>query len=276
MKKISIITSVLNSGEYLRECLESVMFQTYPNIEHILIDGGSTDNTLEIIAEYAKRFPGRIRYISEPDHGPCDAWNKGLRMATGDVIAWLGSDDLYFHHTVEIVMNYFENNPEWCFLFGECLLIDAQEKEIGLFGVVDFNLNRVLNIRNGIATPSAFYRKEVIDKVGDMDTSIHSCDYDYWIRTSKFFKMHKVNELLSKFRIHRNSVSGSLGAQRIYAQEALLLNRRYGGNLFSLCLLRYILYTITPLFLHKWLTILLKKLYNVIMGISSGRLKAKR
>ena len=93
--KVSVITATWNSGKTLRTTLDSVLNQSYPDIEHIIVDGGSTDNTMEIIREYEPRYNGRLRYISEPDKGLYDAMNKGIRMATGEVVGILNSDDFY-------------------------------------------------------------------------------------------------------------------------------------------------------------------------------------
>lgn len=93
--KVSVITVTWNSGATLRDTLESVLRQTYLDIEHIIVDGGSTDNTMELVREYEPRYHGRLRYVSEPDKGIYDAMNKGIRMATGDIIGILNSDDFY-------------------------------------------------------------------------------------------------------------------------------------------------------------------------------------
>ena len=98
--KISIITTTYNSGSTLRQTLESVLRQTYQDIEYWIIDGGSQDNTLELIRSFEPRFGGKLHYLSEPDKGIYDAMNKGIRMATGDVIGFLNSDDFYTHNMV--------------------------------------------------------------------------------------------------------------------------------------------------------------------------------
>lgn len=93
--KVSVITATWNSGATLCDTLESVLNQTYPDIEHVIVDGGSTDNTMELVREYEPRYNGKLRYISEPDKGIYDAMNKGVEMATGDIIGILNSDDFY-------------------------------------------------------------------------------------------------------------------------------------------------------------------------------------
>lgn len=269
MKKdplVSIITTVFNGEKYLVQCIQSVLEQNYPFIEHIFIDGASSDHTVEILEHYHTKYPDRIKYLSEPDCGPCDAWNKGLKLAQGDIMGWLGSDDLYTSQAIETVVNVFVSKKECHFVYGRCMQIDGNCKDVGEIDVREFNLHDAINNKNLISTTSAFYSREVIDKVGFMDTSIYICDHDYWIRVGKKFKMYKINELLSKFRVHDLSISGSPKINKRYAKESFLINRRYGGNLFSLCTLRYALYLIVPpLILEKLLDIWrkFKRLNNV-------------
>src|SRR3972149_511511 len=117
---VSIITMVLNGVKYLEECIQSVLTQNYPHIEHIFVDGGSTDGTVEILTKYQTKYPNRIRFISEPDKGPGDAWNKGIRMAKGEIFGFLGSDDVSEPGAIISVVEFFKSNPDAYFVFGEC------------------------------------------------------------------------------------------------------------------------------------------------------------
>lgn len=109
--KVSVITATWNSGATLRDTLESVLRQTWPDIEHIIVDGGSTDNTMSLVREYEPQYNGRLRYISEPDKGLYDAMNKGIRMATGDIVGILNSDDFYSSSdAVETIVRRMEEN----------------------------------------------------------------------------------------------------------------------------------------------------------------------
>jgi len=238
---VSIVMITLNAEKYLRESIKSIFGQTYKNIELIVIDGKSNDHTIPIVQEYESEYPGRIRYISELDKGAGDAWNKGWKMAKGDIIGWIGADDIYMPDTVEAVVRFFNENPDAYFVYGECEYIDADGNVTGKAKTRDFSLKYALNNDNPIPTMSAFYKREVIEKTGWMDTTINACDYDYWIRVAKKFPMHHIKKVLSRFRIHEGSVGGKLKTFKIYARERYIINRRHGGSLFSYHVLGYIL-----------------------------------
>lgn len=230
---VSVITPVLNGIKYLEACIQSVLNQRYSYIEHIFVDGGSSDGTLDILKNYKAKYPNRIRLTSEPDRGACDAWNKGLKMAKGEIFGWLGADDRYELDAVQAVVEFFRANPDAYFVFGDCHFINERDEIVGKYPTRDFNLEEVINDLNPIPGSSAFYKREVIERIGFMDTSINSCDLDYWIRVGKVFQIHRVREVLSNFRIHKDSVSCSKGAGIMYARECYLINRRYGGHIFS-------------------------------------------
>lgn len=245
---VSIITPVLNGFRYLEPCLQNVLNQTYPHIEHIFVDGGSIDGTLEMLASYQARYPERVRFISEPDRGAEEAWNKGWKMARGKIFGWLGVDDVYEPEAIQTIVEFFRANPDAYFVFGECNQIDEGGKLIGRAGTKDFDLDKAINDWHYINCPSAFYRREVIEKVGFMDTSIHACDLDYWIRVGKVFKMHRIEKVLSNFRIHKDSTSGAKGADKMYAREGFIISRRHGGSLFSPRARRYFRFVIIDFF----------------------------
>ena len=239
---VSIITPVHNGIKYLQECIQSVLNQSYPHIEHIFTDGGSTDGTLEMLASYQSKYPDRVRFISEPDKGACDAWNKGLKMAEGEILGWLGADDLYEPDAIRMVVEFFKTNTDAYFVFGDCNYIDEKGEVTGKHRTKDFDLEEAINDACYIPCPSAFYRREVVERVGLMDTSIHACDQDYWIRVGKVFRMHRIEKTLSNFREQKASVSGAKGAGKMYALEGFIINRRYGGRILSPRVIRYLIY----------------------------------
>lgn len=239
---VSIITPVRNGIKYLEICLQSVLSQNYPNIEHFFVDGGSTDGTLEMLASYQSKYRDRIRFMSEPDRGACDAWNKGFKMAKGEILGWLGADDAYEPDAITTVVEFFRTNPDAYFVFGECNYINEKCKVIGKYRTKDFDLDEAINDACYISCPSAFYRREVIERIGFMDTSINMCDHDYWIRVGKVFRMHRIEKTLSNFRKQKDSVSGAKGAGKMYALEGFIINRRYGGHILSPRVVRYLVY----------------------------------
>jgi len=166
--KISIITVCYNSEKYIRSTIESVLNQTYENIEYIVIDGCSNDGTVSIIKEYEPKFNGRMKWISEPDKGIYDAMNKGIKMATGDVVGILNSDDFYIENTViEQVADTFTQNKETQIVFGDVLFVkpDNLDKTVRYYRSKNFTPKR---FRFGFmpAHPTFFTYKTNFDKIG--------------------------------------------------------------------------------------------------------------
>ncbi len=230
---VSIITPVLNGIKYLEACVQSVLSQSYPYIEHIFVDGGSSDGTLDVLTNYSNKYSNRIRFISGPDKNAGEAWNKGLRRAKGEILGWLGADDTYQPDAIMTVVEFFKANPDAYFVFGDCNYINKKGEVIKKFPTKDFDLRETINDRCHIPCPSAFYKREVIEKVGLLDTREIGVELDYWIRIGKIFQIHRIEKVLSNFRVHKDSVSGSRGAGLMYAREYYIINRRYGGRIFS-------------------------------------------
>ena len=194
---ISIITPSYNQGHFIEETIESVVLQNYPNLEYIIIDGGSKDNTLDVI----KKYDSQITYWeSKKDKGQSDAINKGLARATGDIVAWLNSDDMYTENALKRVAAIFTKYPEVDVVYGnvwQCYP-DKTEKHIN----VKFNPKHFLAGVN-MHQPSVFWRRRVHEEVGYIDESLYyTMDYDLWLRLFYNYKSHKTESILSKFRCH--------------------------------------------------------------------------
>ena len=165
MKKISIITPSFNQAAFLKETINSILSQEVSlEKEHIIVDGGSTDGSLE----YLKSLDDRIRWISEPDRGQADAVNKGVRMATGEIIGWLNSDDLYLQGALQAVADHFRDHPECRWAYGRCRIIDSSGKERWKWitryknaRLKKFTMDKLLR-ENFISQPAVFFRKESI------------------------------------------------------------------------------------------------------------------
>ena len=201
--KISIVTPSFNQGQYIEETILSVLNQNYPNLEYIIIDGGSTDNTLDII----KKYENKIKYwVSEPDTGQSNAINKGFKIASGDVLCWLNSDDIYVPDALNKVGKYYMEHPDTYFLFGGCVAFN-EKKDITTWWM-DYPDN-ILNYLSGTPfppQPSSFFSKKVVQKIGLLDETLHfTMDFDYLVKTTLFFPITKTKYLLSKFRHHSNS-----------------------------------------------------------------------
>lgn len=199
--KISIITPSFNQGEFIEQTILSILDQGYPNLEYILLDGASTDNTVNIIKKYEKQL---AYWVSEKDNGQADAINKGLKKATGEIVAWLNSDDRYFSDSLTTVAKAFSDNPDVDLIYGNVENLYSNGKQElyinKIFNPIDF-LSRV-----SIHQPSVFWRKRLHDKIGFLDQHLHYLmDYDLWMRIFFKYKTLKIEKTLSRFRIHHYS-----------------------------------------------------------------------
>jgi glycosyltransferase involved in cell wall biosynthesis len=229
---VSIITPVLNGIQYLETCITSILSQSYPYIEHIFIDGGSSDGTLEMLSGYQANYPERIRLISEPGMGVGDAWNKGLKVAKGNIFGWLGADDMSEPEAIQTIIDFFKEKPDAYFVFGDCNFINAAGEIIGKSQTHDFDLKEIINDRNVIPCTSAFYKREVIEKVGMLENVIGS-DRDYWIRVAKVFPIYRIERVLSSFRLHEGSATTGTDKEvrKKHMRQDCLTTRRYGGSI---------------------------------------------
>lgn len=235
---VSIVTPLLNARRFVDEAIRSVVEQGDAEVEHLLVDGGSTDGTVEILRAWAERAPGRVRFVSEPDRGACDAWEKGRRMARGDVLGWLGADDRLEPGALRTVAAFFRANPGAEFVYGECRLIDEDGREVGRYATADADLERLLAVANAVPAPSAFYRRSLIERVGPLDASIHLCDCDWWIRAAKVTRLHRIPDVLASLRIHDETVT-TRSQRFVYPAEHFRVTRRHGGGLWTPIARRY-------------------------------------
>jgi len=182
MPTFTIVTPSYQHGSFIRQTIDSVLNQSFKDIEYWIIDGGSTDKTKSILTSYGKK----IRWLSENDRGQADAINKGLLKAKGDIVAWLNSDDFYEPGTLQKVSDYFGANPQIDFIFGDMNFVDRDGNNPQKCDYLsDFSLPRLLKYCY-ICQPSVFFRRSVIDRVGLLNTKYtYAFDYDYWLRVGK-------------------------------------------------------------------------------------------
>jgi len=226
---VSVITVCFNSEKYLEQTIQSVVNQTYDNIEYIIIDGGSTDNTLNTI----KKYDNKIAYwISEPDKGMYDAMNKGMRLMNGDIWACLNSDDQYYLDTLEKIVFYFSKDPNVDIIFGNLDFVTDNGEFIYRRFFPKFNLNRIMRMNyslSAISQPTIFLRRFVIENVGYFDTSYnYASDMDYFIRVGKSCRIQHINSTLTKFRLHSNALSAKMMIKQL--EEGHSISRKYTGN----------------------------------------------
>lgn len=196
----SIITPSYNQAGYIEDTILSVKNQDYPNIEHLVIDGGSTDDTVDVL----KRYDDHLVWLSEPDDGQADAINKGYRLAKGEIIgSWLNSDDTYMAGVVSAVVEYFQNRPEVDWVYGDGYFTNEQGEVLWRVDGQPFDLKKLICEYQYIFQPSVFFRKKVLDDIGFVDASLHmTMDYDFLIRLGLKFKAGYIPQVLATRRLH--------------------------------------------------------------------------
>lgn len=233
MLKISIVTPSYNQARFLEEALLSVKQQSYPAFEHIVIDGGSTDESVEILRHYSSRPGwGHLRWKSEADHGQSDAVNKGFRVATGDVVGWLNSDDRYRPECFRTVANAFVEYRSADVLYGDYTYIDETGRVWRIRREIEFNRFILLYLHMlYVPTPSSFFRREIFDKGNWIDTSLHfAMDYEFIVRLARNgHRFQHIPALLADFRIHPESKTGAHADKQREEHDAIGL--MYSGFL---------------------------------------------
>jgi glycosyltransferase involved in cell wall biosynthesis len=228
MPLVSIVTPSFNQAPYIQETIESVINQRYPHIEYIIIDGGSTDSTIDILRQYTDK----LRWYSEPDEGQTDAINKGFRLATGSIMAWLNSDDVYLPDTVGAIVQHFMDYPEDMFVYGDVLAMNASGKEFGRrHHVKQTDFKMLLYGVDAIVQPGSFWRREVWTQLGELDTSLNFVmDYEYWLRVAQHHRLKYLPIILAKERIYSQAKTYRAAIERI--KEIDDITDRYGNNGF--------------------------------------------
>jgi glycosyltransferase involved in cell wall biosynthesis len=220
---VSIVTPVRNGERFVAQTVESVLAQSYPHVEYIVVDGGSTDGTLEILTQFADR----ITIVRGADAGQADAINRGFALARGEVFGWLNADDLYLPGAVEAVVNTFGERPDAGVVYGEADHVDDEERVIDAYPVEPFEAGS-LERRCFICQPAAFVRRAAFAAAGGVDPRLHyALDYDLWIRLSRSTRFAFLRKRLARSRMH--STNKTLGFRREAYEETMgLLRRRYG------------------------------------------------
>jgi len=227
---VSIVTPSYNQGQFLEATLCSVLEQDYPRLEYIVIDGGSTDNTPQMLARYASRL---AYWESQPDRGQAHAINKGLQRAQGDFLGWLNSDDMLLPGVVKRVVQVFAQNPQVDVVYGHLERIDASGRLLLTPRLpkdrVDFDLSQVLG-ECVVNQPGSFWRRSVMEQVGLLDEDLHySLDYEYWIRLALAGAhfMH-LPGTVARFRL--SSGSKTVGQTAVMAQEQIHVLEALGSR----------------------------------------------
>lgn len=200
--KITIITPSFNQGRFLEATIRSVLSQDYPNLEYIIIDGGSSDDSVSIIQRYESQL---AYWVSEPDRGQAHAINKGLSKATGEIVAWLNSDDLYLPGALQFVGTLFAQFPECHWLAGKLLKFGGAESSL-FTPIAPAALAEWLEF-NPVGQPNAFWRRSLTTRHGALDENYRYCmDYEFWLRLAMAGEKCCITEHpLAAFRLHSSS-----------------------------------------------------------------------
>jgi glycosyltransferase involved in cell wall biosynthesis len=205
--KVSVVTPSFNQGQFIQRTLESVATQTGAAIEHVVFDGSSTDDTVEVL----KRFGNGVRWVSQKDKGQTDAVNRGIRATDGEIIGWLNSDDVYYPGAISRVVAFFESHPDVDVVYGMADHIDLSDQAFEAYPTEPWNIARMRDTCI-ICQPAAFFRRRVVTQYGLLDESRHFCmDYEYWLRLAKAgVKFAYLEEKLAGSRLYaENKTLGS-------------------------------------------------------------------
>jgi glycosyltransferase involved in cell wall biosynthesis len=223
--KISIVTPSFNQGKFIDQNIQSVLAQNYPDFEHIIIDGGSSDGTIDVL----KKHP-HLKWISEPDRGQAHALNKGFQMAQGEVIGWLNSDDSYLPGTFELVVRALDKSQGRWVVMGDVEMIDESGKRVTVLQNRPKEIRELLRFWDpdlrAVHQPGVFFYREILNDIGLLDETLYfAMDYDLWLRTRRKFAFHRVDAVFARYRLHGSSKSSR--GWDAFMPEWELVSKRY-------------------------------------------------
>jgi glycosyltransferase involved in cell wall biosynthesis len=245
---VSVITPSFNQARYLEATIQSVIGQDYPRIEYIIVDGGSTDGSVDVIKKYQDKLSW---WVSEKDKGQTDAINKGFNRAKGEILAWINSDDTYNPGAMGEAVKYLVNHPEVALVYADCNFIDEEDRIIGKFNSAQTDIRRLRRGYVHIPQQTMFFRAKYWKELGPLDPSFYfAMDYDLWTRIAAHapFK-YLAGKTWANFRLHTSGKT--IAADDRCWPEMLRVHYRDNGSFFSVIVAKYYLRKIIgPLW--KW------------------------
>ncbi len=221
--RITIITPSFNHARFLNQCVDSVLDQRYPNLQYLVLDGGSTDRTLEVLRGYRDR----IVWKSERDRGQSDAVNKGLRAAEGGIVGWLNSDDYYLPDALARVMKMFAKHPDAAMVYGRALMVDERGDTMREYPTFDLH-REDLRRKCSICQPAVFVRASVLRDVGLLNEHLDIClDYDWWLRIGRSHEIAFCDHVLAASR-HYETTKTSARRLRALVEAGYLMREHFG------------------------------------------------
>jgi glycosyltransferase involved in cell wall biosynthesis len=226
MPRVSLVTPSYNAAPYLRSAIDSVLEQDYPNIEYLVMDGGSTDETVSILREYGEK----VCWVSEKDQGQSDAISRGFARTTGTILGWLNADDVLKPDAVHTAVEAFLENPAAALIYGNADFIDETGNLIAPCTVVEpFARQRLIDYGDYIIQPAAFFSRAAYESVGGLDTSLHwAMDWDLWIRLAQDYEFVYVENILASYRWLGSNKTAVGGFDRL--DEVETVAKKYGCN----------------------------------------------
>jgi glycosyltransferase involved in cell wall biosynthesis len=234
---VSIVTPSLNQARFLEATIQSVLAQDYPRIEYMIVDGGSTDGSLHIIKKYESRLAW---WKTGQDAGQTDALNTGLARASGEILAWINSDDTYAHGAVSAAVRALQDNPDCGLVYGNANYIDEAGRTIGKFPAAQTDYRRLRRGYVHIPQQAAFFRSSLWRALGPLDPSFFfAMDYDLWVRIAARSRVKYVPKLWANFRLH--TAAKTIAADDRCWPEMLRVHYRDGGTLLSVIVAKFYL-----------------------------------
>ena len=227
---VSVVTPSFNQGRYIPSTIRSVVTQDYPDIEYLVMDAASTDNTLDVLKQSAAEFPRIMRYVSEKDRGQAHALNKAVAQTSGKIVGWLNSDDTYEPGAVRTAAEFFERHPDVDLVYGNANFVDANDQFIAHCAHVEpFSWHRLVNYTDFIVQPATFFTRRAFEAVGGADESLHyAMDYDLFLKMAAKFKVAYLPRVMANFKWFGENKSALGGWDHL--DETRRVTEPYGGR----------------------------------------------